>query len=289
MYADHGLKIKIVLVSNTDRQKLPLALSFVQSSAHLHLFRGAFWNCYNLLCCCSPPCLWTPTVPAQWKSASYFISGSNSRQLSRKHSEIPKDKSHGLPVLLPGHLNGCRMVPHTCLVTECKLTYMVFMALPNLHNDKHHERECVFSWLWFLLARRQIFSNLYTEQTFDSSLASWRKWLSWVLHSTLGFPLAFQSLSQNFVETVKIFKEQWTPLQESQRWAASTEIPVQQRRAICSAGIVLRLLLHPPNFSFPLFWVVNYMAYLYHDDCVKCGFFSTREFQYRVYSHYNKC
>lgn len=149
------------------------------------------------------------------KSASYFISGCNSRQVSRKHSEIPKDKSHGLPVLLPGHLNGCRMVPHTCLVTECKLTYMVFMALPNLHNDKHHERECVFSWLWFLLARRQIFSNLYIEQTFDSSLASWKKWLSWVLHSTLGFPLAFQSLSQNFVETVKIFKEQWTPLQES--------------------------------------------------------------------------
>ena len=61
-------------------------------------------------------------------------------------------------------------------------------------------------------------------------------------------PLSFsfpQPLSQNFAETAKIFKEPWTPLQEPQRRAEPTGLPCHQRRAICSAGIVLRLLSHP--------------------------------------------
>ena len=141
----------------------------------------------------------------------------------------------GQALLFPTHLDGCWRVLHTCLVNKYKFSHM---ELHSLHNEKYCKPEYVSLWLSFPLTGKLIF--LYTDQTFGSSLGSRKKWLSWVLPATLCFPSVPQCFwARTFVETAKIFKEPWTPLQEPQRWAASTEFPFHQRGAICSVELFL--------------------------------------------------
>lgn len=135
-------------------------------------------------------------------------------------------------------------------------------------------------WLWFLLAGRLIFSNLYISPTLDSSLTS---------RDNRCLGCCF-SPSVSTVSEPELSINSWS-LQGTMdvssgtsEVGSTTKFPFHQRRAICSAGIVLRMVFHPLNFSYSEWWttwpiyilvLVSNMTFLeeriwFYSDCNKC-------------------